>query len=462
MRGLYTVLPTLSPDFCGVASALFELGGTVVIHDAGGCTGSYIGFDEPRWFERTSRVFTASLDEMEAVFGDETQLVNKVAEADASVRGAFIALVGSPVPAVLGTDYAALQQLIAQRTGKPVMSFATKGTEHYDRGVAEALLRLAKTFLPHERPPVVKHTVNLLGATPLDLTRQKNVDVIGSILETADVTVRSVWAMGSSLEDIVGSLAAQHNIALTSAALPLCRYLRQHYGMEFSVGSFSGEKACARYLERLKQSLTSETTPTSAAPVAGVAPATRKAPVAGAVSATRKAPVADAASLAGVAPATDKAPEPHTLPSPDAPDASRALVVGEQLIANGIREALEQDYGFDEVTVCTLFSADKCFQRPGDQDGCTEDGLAEHLTSGRYDLVVGDGLLRMLVEGQPSFRFVELPQVALSSRLGWTSRACPFGAGFDKMMEQESKAPAPEQPRVEEGARAREEGLTCA
>ena len=34
MRGFYSILPTLSPDFSGVCSTLFELGGILAIHDA--------------------------------------------------------------------------------------------------------------------------------------------------------------------------------------------------------------------------------------------------------------------------------------------------------------------------------------------------------------------------------------------------------------------------------------------
>ena len=33
MRGFYSILPTLSPDFSGVCSTLFELGGILAIHD---------------------------------------------------------------------------------------------------------------------------------------------------------------------------------------------------------------------------------------------------------------------------------------------------------------------------------------------------------------------------------------------------------------------------------------------
>ena len=51
MRKLCIKLPPFAPDYSGVCSALYELGGMSVIHDASGCTGNYTGFDEPRWYD---------------------------------------------------------------------------------------------------------------------------------------------------------------------------------------------------------------------------------------------------------------------------------------------------------------------------------------------------------------------------------------------------------------------------
>ena len=151
MKGIYSKIPTLSPDFSGVCSTLFELGGTVVIHDAGGCTGSYTGYDEPRWFDKKSRIFTSNLDDSEAVFGNDNVILEKSQSADEYVDGEFFAFLGSPSPAVLGTDYKALARLITKKTGKKSMAFSTKGMELYDTGISMALLGIAKTFLPKQR-----------------------------------------------------------------------------------------------------------------------------------------------------------------------------------------------------------------------------------------------------------------------------------------------------------------------
>ena len=64
MRGLRKYLTPFAPDQSGAVSVLYELGGIIVICDAGGCTGNVCGFDEPRWFERKSAVFSAGLRDM--------------------------------------------------------------------------------------------------------------------------------------------------------------------------------------------------------------------------------------------------------------------------------------------------------------------------------------------------------------------------------------------------------------
>ncbi|MCH3907872.1 MAG: hypothetical protein LKE28_06410 [Sphaerochaeta sp.] len=61
MSTLSILLPPCSPDYSGVASVLYELGGMVVLHDASGCTGNYLGYDEPRWIDTRSLVYCSGL-----------------------------------------------------------------------------------------------------------------------------------------------------------------------------------------------------------------------------------------------------------------------------------------------------------------------------------------------------------------------------------------------------------------
>ena len=69
MRGLRKYLTPFAPDQSGAVSVLYEFGGIIVICDAGGCTGNICGFDEPRWFESKSALFSAGLRDMDAILG---------------------------------------------------------------------------------------------------------------------------------------------------------------------------------------------------------------------------------------------------------------------------------------------------------------------------------------------------------------------------------------------------------
>lgn len=105
MRGLRKYLTPFAPDQSGAVSVLYELGGIIVICDAGGCTGNVCGFDEPRWFERKSAVFSAGLRDMDAILGRDDRLVAKLVDAAEKVEAGFAAVIGTPVPAVIGTDF---------------------------------------------------------------------------------------------------------------------------------------------------------------------------------------------------------------------------------------------------------------------------------------------------------------------------------------------------------------------
>ena len=54
MRQSYRIIPVYTADVSGVCSALYELGGMVVIHDPSGCNSTYNTHDEIRWYNQDS------------------------------------------------------------------------------------------------------------------------------------------------------------------------------------------------------------------------------------------------------------------------------------------------------------------------------------------------------------------------------------------------------------------------
>ena len=142
MRGLRKYLTPFAPDQSGAVSVLFELGGIVVICDAGGCTGNVCGFDEPRWFEQKSAIFSAGLRDMDAILGRDDRLVAKLADVVQKIDATFVAVIGTPVPAVIATDYLALKRMSEKKIKLPILTVDTDGMELYDKGEAVSYTHL--------------------------------------------------------------------------------------------------------------------------------------------------------------------------------------------------------------------------------------------------------------------------------------------------------------------------------
>ena len=142
MRGRRKYLTPFAPDQSGAVSVLYELGGIIVICDAGGCTGNVCGFDAPRWFERKSAVFSAGLRDMDAILGRDDRLVAKLVDAAEKVEAGFAAVIGTPVPAVIGFVFQGLKLMCVINSDLPVLAVNTDGMELYDGGERKAYLEL--------------------------------------------------------------------------------------------------------------------------------------------------------------------------------------------------------------------------------------------------------------------------------------------------------------------------------
>ena len=174
MRGLRKYLTPFAPDQSGAVSVLYELGGLIAICDAGGCTGNVCGFDEPRWFEQKSALFSAGLRDMDAILGRDDRLVEKLVDAASKLDVKFVAIIGTPVPAVIGTDYKALGRMCEKRLNMPVITIDTDGMELYDVGEEKAWLELFGTFAEKGKPNLdiekKRGKIGVLGLTPQDIS----------------------------------------------------------------------------------------------------------------------------------------------------------------------------------------------------------------------------------------------------------------------------------------------------
>ena len=251
MKQTSRIISTCSADTFGVCSALFELGGMVIMHDASGCNSTYTTHDEPRWYDMDSMVYISGLSEMEAILGDDEKLISDIVAAAEELHPKFIAMAGTPIPAMTGFDYDAVANLIEERTGIPAFGFPTTGMETYVRGASMALGAIARRFV-WEGEKTAEKSVNILGLTPLDFSVNGSEDAIARRLEDNGWRVLSRWAMGSSLEELSKAAGAHVNLVVSASGLEAAKVLKKRFGTPYVLGVPYGEAWAAQLLRALE------------------------------------------------------------------------------------------------------------------------------------------------------------------------------------------------------------------
>lgn len=234
MRGLRKYLTPFAPDQSGAVSVLFELGGIVVICDAGGCTGNVCGFDEPRWFEQKSAIFSTGLRDMDAILGRDDRLVAKLADVVQKIDATFVAVIGTPVPAVIATDYLALKRMSEKKIKLPILTVDTDGMELYDKGEEKAFLELFKIFAIEKYQPE-EDRIGILGMTPQDVSDLKAADKMRELFQQKYDQQAVCYGMGDGLEEIKKASSASKNIVVSPAALVAAQYLEKTFGTPYEI-----------------------------------------------------------------------------------------------------------------------------------------------------------------------------------------------------------------------------------
>ena len=356
VRGLWKGLTPFAPDQSGAASVFYELGGILVICDAGGCTGNVCGFDEPRWFGERSAIFSAGLRDMDAILGRDDRLVAKLTDAAEKIDANFAAVIGTPVPAVIATDYRALQRMCEKKTNLPILTVDTNGMELYDVGEEKAWLTLFKTFAgkdvasqkeaSEEDDSSKKMKIGVLGLTPHDVS---DLNIEEKFRKSENENTHYIcYGMRAGIDKVKTADSADKNLVVAPAALETAKYLEKEFGTPYEVGyPFVDELIPELGYERKK-----------------------------------------------------------------------ILIIHQQVIANAIRQEIRtrSDEQNTEVTVASWFMMKSELSEEGDLSLKEEMDYCKLVQNGNYDIVFADENMRGLV---PGFKgtFVNIRHFAVSGKL---------------------------------------------
>ena len=360
-KGYREILTPFAPDQSGAVSVFYELGGITVICDAGGCTGNICGFDEPRWFRSRSALFSAGLRDMDAILGRDDRLVGKLADTASflkgsadEVSGGFTAIIGTPVPAVIGTDMRALERMSEKKTGLPCIGIECNGMEYYDRGAEKAFLALFDKFAgaaPEGSPELNSDRVGILGAQYMDLNGIEDLNEIRDIIEKQTGMKAVLYA---SREDGIDAFkdpgSVRENIVVTVSGYEAAKYILAKYGTPF--------RCCNPLAERQAEQIAARTNV----------------------------------------------------------EGKKILVVHEQVTANSVREALRRS-GAARVDVATWFMLKEELREAGDLLLKEESDAGSAARAGSYDMIIADPVMIPLVKDCFDGIFAELPHFAVSGRL---------------------------------------------
>ncbi len=362
MRQVTGLTSTYSSDEFGICSALFELGGMVVMHDASGCNSTYTTHDEPRWYDMDSMIFISAISEMEAIMGDDDKFIGDLVETAENLQPKFIALVGAPIPYMIGTDLDAIAREVEQKTGIPSFAFPANGMHDYTVGVSMALEKIVEIFAVEGRKDNESSdkriTVNIIGATPLDFSLNGSVESIEQWIKYHGMEMNVCLSMGCTLEDVKRLGNADVNLVVSAGGLAAAKLLERRFGMPYLVGVPIGEKFSEYLAEQLKQINES--------------------------SISYRDISAENASIA---------------------------IIGEAVYSASLAAALKMDRGLEAAVLCPM-DIGRELLREGDEYAPEEDDLMERLTA--FETVIADPLYKSLIRGQD---FHSLPHEAFSGRI---------------------------------------------
>ena len=321
----------------------------------------------------TSRIAVSGAGSEDVTTGTREVLLEAFREVQMRCDPQFVLFSAGPCGAMIGTDLSEIAETVSAEHQIPAAAVDLTGQKTYDTGISKTTEALAKMLAdPAEKTP---GAINILGATALDWAAE---DVSGirdwAARQGYQVLAQPGTTVTSTQLKAMGK--AQFNLVTTVSGLAAARYLQAIFGPPYVAAAPCGVEQSG-YLARLLES-----------------------------GGTPQAPECGEAD---------------------------ALIIGEQFTANAVRNALERKGIVKGANVVTFFQLDKSCARSNDRKLKGEADARELLNSGKYRLIVGDPLLRTLLQGD--CKWIDLPHRALNLYTA-TAGISLLGDHLDNWLEQ--------------------------
>ena len=264
MKNVRRVLSTYSADLFGINSALYELGGLIVMHDASGCNSTYNTHDEPRWYDIKSMIYISALTEKDVILGNENKLISDIIscvnELPIEGKPKFIVISQSILPHFINTDMDYIASMVEKNLGIRTFAFSTNGIDSYVLGANSAFDMLAHNLVSSRNEVRAsssegKIKLNLLGLTPLDFSTVGNVESLKEIFSRGELSINSSIAMGNSLDDIRRAGNSHVNLVLSSTGINAALTLNKKFGTPFIIGLPTCKENYELIIRMLKESV---------------------------------------------------------------------------------------------------------------------------------------------------------------------------------------------------------------
>ncbi|WP_172135908.1 nitrogenase component 1 [Adlercreutzia sp. ZJ473] len=380
-------LPPFASDYSGAASVLSGCDAQLVFVDPGCCSYSFLEAEGVRLDDAERPVLSAQLRTVDTVLGVDEALACQVGAMLRRSRPRLAALLGTPVPSLVGMDLPGLARQVASEAGVPVVGIETDGFASYDVGIKrayEAALRLEPAAPPQhdrggchasaeagrqagagDRPAreASKPRAALVGFNPFDFGSCEAVRAAMRFVEDGGWTPALPFGAEHAKTDDLASC----KVALvgSESGLELARELEARFG----IPSLCWSPACFDHgMDELA-----------------------------AIAAKGDSCALLAANACGGS-------------------GARVLVVAEQISAHALSHEVARRACGASVAAASFFTDQRATQRLGTIELDSEERLAALLAQGAYDVLVADPLLFRLPEARDMVT-VPWPHRAVSGKL---------------------------------------------